>query len=172
MLLLRTGLVVFVAQLRRPVVAVLDEVFHQGMLLSVTPGHAWGESLDELLLFSALLPLALTNLKKQCRRHLSCSDASERRGGAGESKSFVNVLEQLASVVVDDTMAALLKESPWGNSGGWNEAYACAACGAMPSDAGAFLRPKRCGAICCGLPWLVEHSEKLCCLRAWVAPDS
>ena len=88
MLLHWTGLAVFVSQFRRPLFSILQEVFHHGLLLAETPGSPWAESVDEILAFAALLPLAFANLRAPCRRTISCSDASEHGGGAGEAKNF------------------------------------------------------------------------------------
>ena len=169
MLLHWTGLSVFVAQFRRPLFCILQEVFHQGLTLAETPGPAWRESVDEILVFAALLPLAFTNLKAECRRYVSCSDASENGGAAAEAKHFVNALEQPAAAVVDDTLALMLEEGSFSSATQWKEEYVCGYCGSMPKMK-SFLCPRRCGALCCNLDCLYKHSEVICYLRAWPIP--
>ena len=158
-----------VAQFRRPVFAVLQEVFHQSLLLAETPRPAWAESVDEVLLFAALLPLAYTNLKAQCRKYVSCTDASEKGGAAAEAKHFVNALDQPAGAVVDDVLASVLEEGSHAKASNLSEAYACGACGLMPSHL-SILCPRRCGAACCDVACVVKHSEDLCHLKEWSVP--
>ncbi|CAK0794640.1 unnamed protein product, partial [Prorocentrum cordatum] len=81
------GLACFCAGYRRPLFSILQDIFtvidspgRQG------PVHA--SALEELLLLSALVPLAGANLRAQMGPHISCSDASPHGGGAAVADSL------------------------------------------------------------------------------------
>ena len=74
------GCLSFAAGFRRPVYAVLQDIFD----VVAEPGAEYVESsggaLDEIVWCSLLLPLCYTNLRAPLRKVISCSDASEKGG--------------------------------------------------------------------------------------------
>ena len=52
---------------------------------------------DEVLLFTILLPLRYSNLRAKMRPKLSCTDASEEGGASGEAKHFLSSLTGTAA---------------------------------------------------------------------------
>ena len=50
------GKACFGAIFRRPTFSILQEVFHQILVLEERPAAPWGESLDEVLVFTGVIP--------------------------------------------------------------------------------------------------------------------
>ena len=78
----------FASIFRRPMFAVLQEVFTDIQQLGTGPMPLSDASVDEVIVFSALLPMCFTNLRARLSRTISCSDASPYGGGAAEATEF------------------------------------------------------------------------------------
>ena len=91
------GLACFAATYRRPLFSVMSAVFeaveNQEPANVFTPG-----ALEEVLLFAALTPLAVANLRAPLAERLSCSDASPEGGGAAVAEDFARVVMASARV--------------------------------------------------------------------------
>lgn len=74
------GRMVFAAAFRRPLLAVLDEVFQS--VQRRTEAKPSANQLDEVLCFLALLPLAFTNVRAKVFKKLSATDASPTGAGS------------------------------------------------------------------------------------------
>ena len=70
-----------------------------------------GEIVDEVLLFSLLFPLCYCNLRAPVRDVISCTDASEEGGAAGEASRFVDHLKSDAALRLEDFWQKISEES-------------------------------------------------------------
>jgi hypothetical protein len=70
--------------------------------------------------------------------------------------------------MVDDTMSNILEEGSYLKTLESNETLLCGFCGRLPTKA--YLCPRRCGSLCCGLGCLVKHTEDKCDLKEWMIP--
>ena len=78
----------FASIFRRPMFVVWQEVFTDIQQLSTGPRPLSDASVDEVIVFSALLPMCFTNLRARLSRTISCSDGSPYGGGAAEATEF------------------------------------------------------------------------------------
>ncbi|CAK0904396.1 unnamed protein product [Prorocentrum cordatum] len=76
------GQACFAAGFRRPLFAVLEQIFPAIQTALDAPAPADAAVIDEMIAFACLLPLAYTNLRAPVKRTISCTDASEDGGGA------------------------------------------------------------------------------------------
>eukprot|EP00971_Amphidinium_carterae_P160513 3182132-Amphidinium_carterae.1 len=88
----------FAATFRRPLMSVLQTIFH-GIIQAESGPLDAVESPDsehiveEVLVFGALLPLCYTNLRASVADHITCSDASEWGGGFCWAKQLAPATE-------------------------------------------------------------------------------
>ena len=88
----------FAAGFRRPLFAVLEQIF--GFIVEMDGKAGLEEALpnavrDEILLAGLLAPLTFTNLRAPLREIISVTDASEQGGTAGEATRFVTATNNI-----------------------------------------------------------------------------
>ena len=164
MLLHWTGLGVYVAQFRRPLFCILQEVFHFALVLEETPRQAWLECADEVILMMCLLPLAFNNLKADIRRTISSSDASSHGGGAAEASAFDAKLDSANRAILNDVQARIIEDQlvP--------DLMHCSVCGGDLAGK-SFACPRSCSKFACSLKCIIHHRRDGCCLAQWSAPS-
>ena len=91
------GLFCFAAGFRRPLFAVLEQIF--GFIVKMEdpgiPAAALPNAVqDEILVTGLLLPLASTNLRAPLRQRISITDASEFGGAAAEASRFISAVDE------------------------------------------------------------------------------
>eukprot|EP00971_Amphidinium_carterae_P334992 6470612-Amphidinium_carterae.1 len=96
------GRACFAAVFRRPVLSVLQQIFHvvnQALVATVVPDDEDSAQLgaQEMAVFTALLPLMFTNLRSPLDGRISCSDASENGGGSATAVKFATVLDPVTA---------------------------------------------------------------------------
>ncbi|CAE7177202.1 unnamed protein product [Symbiodinium necroappetens] len=143
-----TGKAAFAAAFRRPMYSILQEVYgvlevnRAGAHLALPP-----PVMDEVLVFTALLPLAETCLSSEVSLEISCTDASPTGGGCSVATGFKDKTLILPDPVADENFCGScgkeMNEPTW-------RTYPC---------------PRRCGLRCCSLLCTRNHGEK--CVRQW-----
>ena len=110
------GLFCFMASFRRPIFAVVQEIFP--FIVSFNDDAALrlpvrADVRDEIIVAALLSPLSFCNLRAPIRPCISISDASEEGGAAGEAVSFVSALDRSAIKSREDGIARDLEEAPF-----------------------------------------------------------
>ncbi|CAK0876721.1 unnamed protein product [Prorocentrum cordatum] len=82
------GKACFASVFRRPLYAVLQEVFWQTKLLEAGAAVPKDDAFDEVLSFTIFVPLAFANMRAALDGIVSCSDASLTGGGVAVAMSF------------------------------------------------------------------------------------
>ncbi|CAK0801547.1 unnamed protein product, partial [Prorocentrum cordatum] len=151
------GQACFAAGFRRPLFAVLEQIFPciQGAVARPT----WPDPTvaHEIPSFTMLLPLAHSNHRAPVKRSISCADASEHGGGAAEAVKFRRQLGREAGQRFE-THFAQLAESQQGECAPQRR---CAACGAARARELAEY-PEQCGASMCSVPCVPTHCRRIC----------
>ena len=148
------GKAAFVAAFRRPMFAILQEVFefmerckHRSQVL--TPNVV-----DEVLVFMALAVQAQSELKAEISPVISCTDASPSGGGSAVAVSFKN-----KSLVIPE-------EIP--------QRSCCECCGTdfrqLDPERRIYVCPRKCGERCCSALCVADHSSSRCVRREFFAP--
>jgi hypothetical protein len=146
-----SGKACFAATFRRPLLSCLDEVFHAVALTDDNPMAPTSQLLDEVLMFTLLVPLTFTNLRADICGQLACSDASLVGGGtAVATKLRPNLGEQGG-----DFFAAGYEALPDEH----NPASICGNCDSKQFRGQPFVCPMRCGAVMCGWTCALAHRE-------------
>ena len=155
------GLSAYGAQFRRILFAALQEVFHFCVTLESGSQPPPAEVLDEVLLFSFLLPFAFANLRAPLRETLSATDASESGGAACEAKTFRASMEDGKGNEVEAFRQTLAEESGF-------DLPRVASCGhceqTFSGESPALACPGKCGVLLCSLDCLDAHlnTSQLC----------
>ncbi|CAK0801252.1 unnamed protein product, partial [Prorocentrum cordatum] len=156
------GQACFAAGFRRPLFAVLEQVFPTIQLAASGPIQASAATMDEIIAFTLLLPLAYTNLRAQVKRAISCTDASEHGGGAAEATTFVRTQDPQRAARFEAHFARLAEDS----SRATGKSAGCVVCGtSLPENAwaGNFARcPAACGAVMCSVDCVLTHRRVSC----------
>ena len=164
----------FMASFRRPLFAILQEVFGEIQLFSDDPKQCLllnPSSADELIVAALLAPLAGTNLRAPLRIGVSISDASEQGAGAAVATNFVKELSPM-HVAWED----LALESATLNSGE-PDCAAGAFCSFCESELGPRVFPchRKCKFTACSVGCWNRHEKDKCTYRSrwqgvcWVA---
>ena len=143
-----TGKAAFAAAFRRPMYSILQEVY--GVLEVNRAGAHLAlptPVVDEVLVFTSLLPLAETCLASEVSLEISCTDASPTGGGCSVATGFKDKTLILPDPVADENF--------------------CGFCGKEMNEPAwrTYLCPRRCGLRCCSLLCTRNHGEK--CVRQW-----
>ncbi|CAK0803465.1 unnamed protein product [Prorocentrum cordatum] len=101
------------ASFRRPLFAVLQDVFSFAAAVEHGAKAPEAARADEVLAAAILAPLMYTNLRAPIRAAISCSDASEAGGGAAEATTFVRSLGRDFGCDAEALVARRAEESAW-----------------------------------------------------------
>ena len=138
-----TGKACFQSAFRRPLYSIMEEVFLEIERLEKKDATPSWRSIDEVLSFMALLPLAFTNLRAQLSNEIAATDASET--GCGTCVAWEFKAHQARDVT-------------------GQKRPRCSHCGSeLPEDEARGSRgldcSARCGTRVCSLGCLLEHNK-------------
>ena len=105
------GLSAHAAQFRRQLFPVLQEIFFTCIDLEKGPLAPAAEVLDEVMAFACLIPMCYSNLRAPLRDVISCTDASEEGGAAGEASHLIKQLTSSSSQKLKDFWQMVSEES-------------------------------------------------------------
>ena len=145
----------FGASFRRPLFAVLEEVFTFAAAIEHSAGQPGPQHLDEVMCAAILAPLMYTNLRAPLRLPISCSDASEAGGGAAEAVSFIAALDPGAEEAAEALVAERVEESAFTEVE--VRTLRCAACGVQAPVLTGAACALGCRAWGCSLACLLRH---------------
>ena len=154
------GLACFAAGFRRPIFSVLQEVFtfitdaRWDTCATLQPPAA---VVDEVLVFCSLLPLCFSNLRAPIWSEISCSDASERGGGAGIASRFTGMFAPGVADRAEASAAVLVEESCRGPDHG---VFLCQVCqSSHPVTSVGWTSCFYCHVKVCGLKCVLTHQS-------------